>query len=712
MTFEALESRQLLAAAPPVIDIAVFYTPAAADSVGGLTALTRRVERAIADTNYIFANSGIDATARLTLLQPTSYRESSNLAIDLGRLQNPGDGHLDTIHAARDASGADLVHLLVADGDDGGRAYQLDDPARASGGYGFAVSQARYAAVEYIFAHETMHNLGAGHDPSDQSTRRLPYAYGMPIQAGVQKVYTLMGPGNRIPYLSNPALTWRGRALGAAEGSAAAVQYGHAIDNARAVRQFIPATTGYRPTKVADTTAPIARHVQSAVDASGRTLQVQIGLADNVAIDVSTLGTGDLRITGPAGFSKVATFVGVDRNTAGAQRLARYSVDITGFSGDPSAYTVTLNAGQIADTGRRAAAGGTVKLAAGTMRFADRAGPNLHTALDVGTIDATRRVLSDAVNDVDASNFYRFTLKSLSTVTAKVTGLTGDASLYLVRDYNENGLVDGADLLATSGNAGIASESVTRTLSPGTYTLWAASVGGAATNYLLSLTAQGMGQASPPTSPPSSNPAATGKVQGVVWRDNNSNGRRDSWEIGLAGWTVYADLNGNGRLDAAEPTTTSDVTGGYSLVGLPAGSFAVRTVDQTGYRRTTAATRSVVLAAGQTLLNQDFGHTPRGLVTGSVFTDVNRNQLRDAGETGLAGWTVYLDKNGNRLLDAGESWSITDAAGNYAIGDALEGSYVVRLSSKSGFAPTSDGQPVTFNPGQTVAGKHLGVRPA
>ncbi|MCA9221031.1 MAG: VCBS repeat-containing protein, partial [Planctomycetales bacterium] len=42
------------------------------------------------------------------------------------------------------------------------------------------------------------------------------------------------------------------------------------------------------------------------------------------------------------------------------------------------------------------------------------------------------------------------------------------------------------------------------------------------------------------------------EIQGLKFHDANGNGLRDVGEPGLSGWTIYLDLNNNGRLDVAE----------------------------------------------------------------------------------------------------------------------------------------------------------------
>jgi subtilisin-like proprotein convertase family protein len=79
---------------------------------------------------------------------------------------------------------------------------------------------------------------------------------------------------------------------------------------------------------------------------------------------------------------------------------------------------------------------------------------------------------------------------------------------------------------------------------------------------------------------------AFGKISGNKWNDLNSNGMKDAIEPGLAGWTVYADLNNNSSIDAGEPTTVTDASGNYTISGLPPRSYAIREVLQANWTQT------------------------------------------------------------------------------------------------------------------------------
>jgi hypothetical protein len=74
--------------------------------------------------------------------------------------------------------------------------------------------------------------------------------------------------------------------------------------------------------------------------------------SDNVAVDVSTLD-GAVRVTGPNGFSQVATLTGVSPSGDGSLRTATYQIAPSGGAwdaGDTGTYTVEILADTAADT--------------------------------------------------------------------------------------------------------------------------------------------------------------------------------------------------------------------------------------------------------------------------------------------------------------------------------------------------------------------------
>ena len=188
------------------------------------------------------------------------------------------------------------------------------------------------------------------------------------------------------------------------------------------------------------------------------------------------------------------------------------------------------------------------------------------------------------------------------------------------------------------------------------------------------------------------------RVSGYAWHDLNADTHRDSNEPGLNGWTIYIDVNGNGRLDNAKPSvvTQNDAQGHpgyYELTGLAAGNYTFAEVRQTGWTQTAPAdpgVYSIHLDLGQNSDAVDFGnHANPGSIFGYVWNDLNADGDWDTAEPGLNGWTVYLDANGNGQFDAGEPSVLThnDPQGN-------PGYYEFRISFRARLQSTKCRAPV------------------
>ena len=140
------------AEADVTIDIAVVYTPAAREWAGGTPAIEAAIDLMIAETNEAYAASGVNQRLALVGRSEAPYHETYG-GQDLERLADPSDGHLDEAHALRDATGADLVHLVAFEPDVCGIA-QLPGV--------FGLTSLDCGGI--TFAHELGHNLGLRHD--------------------------------------------------------------------------------------------------------------------------------------------------------------------------------------------------------------------------------------------------------------------------------------------------------------------------------------------------------------------------------------------------------------------------------------------------------------------------------------------------------------------------------------------------------------------
>ena len=603
---QTLESRRLLAATP-VIDLAVFYTPGAVGTVGSPYAVNSRITRAVADTNMAFANSGVNATVRLVYSGEVSYTESGSINTDLNNLQQ-GRGALGGVNSVRNQYGADVVSLWVGPGssDEAGRAFQPDYSSVSQSSQGFNVVQARYAVDNFVFAHEIGHNLGAGHDRGDPAPRSVPYAYGKTFYLGNYHVGDMMSDGGveRDAYYSNPSVSFLGIPTGNPDNSALPA------DNAHVMNDFAGIVANYRSAVVADVSSPRASLDEVSVNPATHTLTVKVQYADDTAVSVASLGTGTILVSAP-GFSKVANLQSVDVATDGAQRVATYSVDISGFGTDPNAYAVSVQPNRLRDVYNHVSFAGV--LGAPGVALPNRAGPRLITAFDAGAINGTSNKFTNWIDSNSPTAFYRFTLTSSQVVTANLSGLTGGVDELLIRDQNSDGQIQSGDILSYPRRAGTSPESISMTLAAGTYYLWVAPPSfGIGSSYTLTLSATS--GAPPTTTPPNPPTIPTGSISGTVFNDVNANGLRDGGDFGLSGWLIYADLNNNNKLDANEPSTFTDNSGAYRIGSLGAGNYIIRATPKLTWRQTTPFNNwgvHVTLVTGQSALNANVGETQK-----------------------------------------------------------------------------------------------------
>ncbi|MBU0945564.1 MAG: hypothetical protein KKE53_14035, partial [Proteobacteria bacterium] len=180
----------------------------------------------------------------------------------------------------------------------------------------------------------------------------------------------------------------------------------------------------------------------------------------------------------------------------------------------------------------------------------------------------------------------------------------------------------------------------------------------------------------------------TGSIGDTVWNDADTDGLQDPGEGGFAGVTVTltADLNNDGTLDTV--TTTTDADGNYHFDNLPVDTYVI-TVDDTtlppGVIPTydfdgtgTEHTATVVLAAGETNNDLDFGYQQTGTIGDTIWYDADADGVQDTGELGLAGVTVTLDG------PSGPMTVITDENGKYFFEQLVAGDYTISVSNLPG----------------------------
>lgn len=204
--------------------------------------------------------------------------------------------------------------------------------------------------------------------------------------------------------------------------------------------------------------------------------------------------------------------------------------------------------------------------------------------------------------------------------------------------------------------------------------------------------------------------AQVGSISGIKFNDLNANGLIEPNEPPLANWQIYLDLNNNGSLDPGEPFTFTNAQGNYSFLNLPPATYAVREVQQPGWRQTTPNANAIVITSGANISNINFGNNFFvGSISGIKFNDLNLNARQDPGEPAIPNWQIYLDLNGNGNLDSNEPFTFTNAQGNYSFRNIPAGNYLVREIQRSGFIQTTPNPtPITVNPGANVTGINFG----
>lgn len=195
---------------------------------------------------------------------------------------------------------------------------------------------------------------------------------------------------------------------------------------------------------------------------------------------------------------------------------------------------------------------------------------------------------------------------------------------------------------------------------------------------------------------------AIGSIAGIVFNDSNGNSKLDTGEAGIAGARVFVDANHNGTLDAGELSSTTSVSGNYTIANVPSGPASLVEIVPTGLLSTTSNPVNVTVSGGS-VAAANFGNQKAALISGIVFNDINGNGKKDVGEAAIPGVKIVVDKNRNGIADAGEPSAVTSATGQYSFKTTSSGTTSILQILPPGYLAT------TANPVQvsTTAGATL-----
>ncbi len=193
-------------------------------------------------------------------------------------------------------------------------------------------------------------------------------------------------------------------------------------------------------------------------------------------------------------------------------------------------------------------------------------------------------------------------------------------------------------------------------------------------------------------------------VSGVKYEDLNADGKRESGEPGLAGWTIQLFYGGT-----HVATTTTGADGAYSFrlnadtMPIGGGTYTVKEVQKEGWHQAESpAAISVPAGAGDHVYGgNDFGNWRPATISGHKFDDSNVDGAWGEGESPLGEWGIDLS-NGEELS--------TGVDGSYSF-SVKPGTYTVGEQARSGWRQTAPGSgsfEYTVTSGQLVKGADFG----
>lgn len=227
---------------PAALRVTLAFGEDAVEALGGPDQIESYAASLVASANSAYANSQIPGF-RMELASVVEVTVPwwldtgpEYLYYATGR----GDSIMDELHTVAGAVSADLTALIVDVNNFCGVGFIAPgDPE-----LGFTVSDIDCALGNLTFAHEIGHNLGCHHAPEDTTSPGFtPYSFGHKWGDRAYRSIMAYSPGQRVPYYSNPDVSFGGSPTGVAGQR----------DNARVIREFYDLTTANRSGGPGDT---------------------------------------------------------------------------------------------------------------------------------------------------------------------------------------------------------------------------------------------------------------------------------------------------------------------------------------------------------------------------------------------------------------------------------------------------------------------------
>ncbi len=320
-------------------DLLVLYTSAARNSLGGAPAVENGTMARIAAANTYLAQSQVtNLQWRVVGVLPVDYTETGNLGDDLNNLASPGTALGAFAAQQRNLYGADQVMLIVSRSSDNFAGIAFTPGA-------FSVTL--WSVSAGTDAHELAHNFGCHHDRRQDNAPdndgHYYYAYRYPDTTDRDTGTIMSYASFRVPYYSNPALTYQGHILGLAAGDP------EAADNARVLRENAAQIAALRPTAVtgaptitvqpASVTVTAGQAFTLSVTATGASLSYQWA-HDGMAIPA---GTGSSYAVSGSTAADGGAYAVTVSNASGSVQSSPATVTVNPVGSSPSPPTSSGN---------------------------------------------------------------------------------------------------------------------------------------------------------------------------------------------------------------------------------------------------------------------------------------------------------------------------------------------------------------------------------
>ena len=342
-----------------VIEVAVFYTPAARSQENGTAGIKAKIDLMVAATNTAYTHSAVNQRIKAVAVEEVAYTEVDS-ETDLARLHDPGDGYMDEVHDIRDRFGADIV-MLIRRGilGDVSRAYLMTRVSLDHASFAFGVVANDGGARH--FAHELGHIMGLNHDrfvsceSGSCEAAAFPYAYGYVNQPGLRpgapaskRWFTIMAYNDQCKLVacqglmrfSDPEQTYQDDPLGIAGLAPSNSRTNGPSDAVRALNRARGYVANFRQPPPDITVSFGAEEYEATEDGTVANVTLELSAAPTRPIDIPLT----LTATGATAYDYTGVPATVDFDADDTEQT--FTVRARDDAADDDGETVTLTLGE------------------------------------------------------------------------------------------------------------------------------------------------------------------------------------------------------------------------------------------------------------------------------------------------------------------------------------------------------------------------------